>query len=413
MRERLLVAFVGLTLLTVMLFGIPRAFTRADAVREDSRTDVRRSALVVAEMVELRKEAGLPLSGPAMAYLGEQDRVEYRRNGELLVLRETGATDLADDITATAPADGGTVEVRRPRSEVSKNVVRAVTPIFVTGGLSLAVAAAAAFLLAARLARPFQALAASAAGLGRGDLDVDPPPQRVREAEAIAAALRSSSAQVRSMLLREREFARNASHQLRTPLTGMRLRVEDLTLWPETAAVVAQELQEVLGDVDRLSDTVTALLAFSREEQMGTVEEVEVRHVAMQAAQRWSGLANERGRQVLVGRVAPDRVPLARVVVDQVLDVLLDNALRHGAGTVTVEAKTEPGRARFLVRDEGVALLPSDSVFRRRTRGERGATDAGEGIGLALCAELAVAVGGRLWLADSEPTTFALEVPAG
>jgi signal transduction histidine kinase len=410
-RERLLAAFVGLTLLTVLLYGVPRALTRADAVRNEARADVHRSALIVAEAVELRRQADLPLTGLSLAYLDAQDQVEYRLDGSLLVLRGADRPDRTDDITATAPADGGTVEVRRPRSEVSRDVSRALTPIILTGGVSLAVAVAAAFLLAARLARPFQELAASAASLGAGGFGTDLRPQRVREAEAIAAALRASTAQVQSMLQRERDFARNASHQLRTPLTGMRLRVEDLTLWPETPPAVAQELQEVLSEVDRLSDTVTVLLAFAREEQLGAVQEVSLAQVASAAVQRWQALAGERGRHVVLGRAALDPAALPRIVVDQVLDVLLDNALRHGEGTVTVEVQTEAGRARFLVRDEGAAVVPSHAVFRRRPTGTEGVFGGGEGIGLALCAELATAVGGRLTLLDRSPTTFGLEVP--
>lgn len=410
MRERLLGAFLGLTLLTVLIFGVPRAFTRAEGVRADARADVQQSAQVAAEVIALRRQARLPIGDGPMSYLESQDRVELVLDGRRYVWGSRLSPDRADDLTATAALDGGTVVVRRPRSAISQDVVRAITPIVVSGAVALAVAVAAAFLLASRLARPFRQLAASAAVLGSTRLELELPPQRVREAELIAAALRTSSATTRSMLRRERDFARNASHQLRTPLTAMRLRVEDLSLSPDASPVVAQELQEVLGEVDRLSDTVTALLAFARDEQVGSRHEVEVGRVAADAAQRWGGLASQHGRHVVVGQLAHDRFTLARVVVDQVLDVLLDNALRHGAGTVTVEVLVEQSgdgrRARFLVRDEGLALAPSDIDFRRRPT----SSDDGEGIGLALCAELAVAAGGRLSLVGTQPTAFALDL---
>lgn len=408
MRERLLAAFVGLTFLTVMLYGVPRAVARAGGVADEAQADVRRSSQVVAEAVQLRREAGLPVTGSPLAYLDAQDHVVLRQDGRVQVLRG-GAADAEDDLVATAALpDGGEVEVRRPRQVLREDVAKALAPIVLSGLASLAVAVAAAFLLAARLARPFQQLAARAATLGSGSLN-DLPLQRVREAEAIAAALRDGSARVEAMLRREREFARNASHQLRTPLTGMRLRVEDLTLWPETPAVVAEELGHVLVEVDRLSDTVTALLSLAREGQLSGWQQVDLGEVVRAAVARWQPIAAERGRQLVAGAVHPQRVSVPRVAVDQVLDVLVDNGLSHGAGVVTVEVHGQPGLTRFTVRDEGELQVAPQDLFRRRTQDDphRG----GEGIGLALCAELAAAVGGSLVVTARRPTAFQLQVP--
>ena len=408
MRERLLAAFAGLTLLTVLLYGVPRAVVRADIVSDEARTDLRRSAQVLGEVLSLRREAGREIASAGAPYVGPQDQVRYDRGGVVEVLRGSAAPR-EDDLVAVAPvAGGGSVEVRRPRSALRRDVVQALTPIVLTGVVALGIAVLAAVLLAARLARPFRQLADAAEVLGSGGFDVDLPPQRVREAEAIAAALRTSGERLASMLAREREFARNASHQLRTPLTGMRLRVEDLALWPETAPEVREELGHVLAEVDRLGDTVTALLSFARQEHLTAWQETALDEVARAAAGRWQVLAKERGRRIEVTGETADRLALPRNTVDQVLDVLIDNAIKHGSGTITVDARAREGAACLRVLDEGEATAPDAELFRRR-RSPSGS--GGEGIGLALCAELATAAGGRLQLASRRPTTFELRVP--
>jgi signal transduction histidine kinase len=415
-RERLLAAFVALTLLTVMLYAVPRALLRADVVGDQAQREVDLVAEVAAELLTTRLQAGLATSPLPLAF-ADDDQVVYRTGSEVELLAGPASGRAGDAVTASRDVSGGgTLEVRRSRDVVRRQVVQEVTPILLTGLASLVVAVLAALILSSRLARPFQLLAARASALGQGDdADLDDAELPVREAEAIASALRTSGARVTTMLRREREFARNASHQLRTPLTGLRLRVEDLTLWPETPDVVKEELAHVLGEVDRLSSTVTALLAFSRDEQLGTWEAVEPAELLARLADRWGPLAAAAGRALRASAGAPatagGSVTLPRIAVDQVLDVLVDNALRHGEGAVTVSVIRAQRAVRFVVEDGGTGLdgvLDAD-VFRRRTGGS--SVVGSEGIGLALCADLAQFVGGRLVLTGRTPTTFELVLP--
>lgn len=410
MRERLLAALVALTLLTVMLYGIPRAFVRADVVAEEARVDVARSAQFVAELLKARRSAGLSAELPD-GLLPERDTALLHSTDGVQVLAGPPLEQTPPDSTSARVPVGGnsTVEVVRPRAAVREDVVSALLPILRTGLAALAIAVLASVLLATRLARPFQLLAARAAAVGRGEV-VDVPRQPVREAEAIAAALRQSSARVAVLLTRQREFARNASHQLRTPLTAMRLRVEDVSLWPQTPPDVGQELQHVLSEIDRLSDTVTALLAFSREQRTDTWERQSVDEVAKAAVERWRPVADARGRSLQVTESAAEPVPLPRVAVDQVLDVLVDNALKHGQGTVSLAGDVDTAGLHLVVRDEGqgVQAVGVRELSHGRQTGRKG---EGEGIGLALCADLALSLGGELRLAGHSPTTFELVLP--
>jgi signal transduction histidine kinase len=143
---------------------------------------------------------------------------------------------------------------------------------------------------------------------------------------------------------------------------------------------------------------------------MGDWDEVPLGDVVEAAQQRWGQLAAAQGRRLDVTADATV-VPVPRVAVDQVLDVLVDNALKHGRGTVSVGAVRDDRAVRFTVSDEGQA--PADAAGRSvpRRRSTDPAPAEGEGIGLVLCADLATVLGGRLALARQDPTTFELVLP--
>ena len=405
MRERLLAAFVLLTVVTALMYAVPRVLVRADASREASQREVEVVARVAADRVAA---AAVPVPG-GLDLFSPEDRVVLRRDGvETVLAGPAEAPSAAGAVTAVRSLPtGGTVTVVRPGREVREAVVKEVRPILLTGLAALAVGILLAIALSLRLARPFRVLAVAAAELGREDrLDVLPAAQGVREADAIGAALRASSVRMTALLRREREFARNVSHQLRTPLTGLRLRVDDALGSGEVPAALQEDLQEVLREIDRLSDTITVLLSFARAEALGQVREVAPDDLLAGVTRRWAPLAEEAGRALVLEPSGLSPVGLPVAAVDQVLDVLVHNALGHGEGTVRLRVVLEGDEVVVSVTDEG-ALPDGLDVFTRRS--ER--TGSGEGIGLALSAELAQVVGGRLILASRQPTTFALRLP--
>jgi signal transduction histidine kinase/ligand-binding sensor domain-containing protein len=196
---------------------------------------------------------------------------------------------------------------------------------------------------------------------------------------------------------RERQFSSDVSHQLRTPLTRLRLHVEKAMRQAEGI-----ELQSVMADLDHLDETVHYLLAHARNVRRD-VGEISLARAAQRAADRWSGIAAEVGRSV-VFEIVEDRIVLgSQVGVDQILDVLVDNTLGHGAGTVRITVRSLFGGGAIDVADENSVLQPED-VARIFRRGE----GSGNGIGLAIARELAEADGGRLVLRSRVPTTFSL-----
>jgi signal transduction histidine kinase len=250
--------------------------------------------------------------------------------------------------------------------------------------------------LASQLTRPVSELAAAASRLGDGGVLDAPPPSGIAEIDTLARVLIDNSARVNDALARERRFSADVSHQIRTPLAGMRLRLERAMAAPDPDAIAL-----VMGDVDRLERTLDHLQAFARDTiPVRSVTRLDL--AVRQADERWRTRVEAAGRRI---RMAPSATITARGSgngVEQVLDVLLDNALRHGQGVIDLALRRMVGGVAIDVADEGaIDAVVAERMFERH-RGDH------RGIGLALARSIAEAEGGRLVLAHRHPTTFSV-----
>lgn len=405
MRERLVLAFVALAVAIIALYGIPRAYIIADLIETSEERRVVRLADFLAVLMAEREAESEVTEEFLLPMLEEGERVTFTAADGTVV--QAGAAPAADDITSTAEVEGGgTVEFSRSGEIISGRVQEAVMPVVVIGVVLLVLSAAAGVLLARRLSRPFVRLAGVARDFGTGSLDHDTEDFRIPEARAIDEALRTSARTLEERIRREHEFAANASHQLRTPITALRLELEDLSLWPETPEPVREQLGHALHEIDRLSDAIAELLELARGGTPGADEWVGLDGMLEQAGERWRAQADTSRRAITV---EPDAVRSvnAPAPASQILDVLIHNALQHGKGRVTVSGVPGKGYVTVHVSDEGPRPR-GNSIF-QRTPGK--STGGGEGIGLALSAELAEALGGHLLLESAAKTTFALILP--
>jgi len=268
----------------------------------------------------------------------------------------------------------------------------------IAGAAALVVGWLIARRLARRLSRPVTDLAAAAGRVHDAGVLEWAGPSGIGEIDALAAVLVDNSRRVSEALTRERRFSADVSHQLRTPLTGLRLRLEAARARSDPRDAI----DAALGDLARVESTVEHLLAFARDASAATGS-VRLDVAARDAAERWDQRARAAGRTVV--SEAPDAIVTvgSQVSVGQILDVLIDNALHHGHGTIRVIARRMAGGGAINVTDDGDSIAQHDEerIFRRRHGNHTG-------IGLALARSMAEVDGGRLLLTNRQPTTFSL-----
>jgi signal transduction histidine kinase len=273
--------------------------------------------------------------------------------------------------------------------------------------LSIGVGALVATLTARRLADPLQQVASRAARLGAGDFRPQPLRHGIPELDRVADVLDSSATALADLLQRERDLVGDVSHQLRSRLTALQLRLDELAAHPDE--YVSSEGAAALEQAERLAQVLDELLTAAREARASGAAPVELSGELAAVADEWRGLLRAEGRTVRVrvpdGLVA--RATSARL--REALGVLVDNALRHGKGTVTLSARISDNDTMVVeVADHGEGVPPAlaPHVF---DRGVSGA--ASTGVGLALARALVEADGGRLELARTRPATFAVFLP--
>jgi signal transduction histidine kinase len=300
----------------------------------------------------------------------------------------------------------GAILVTVGRGEVYARVARAWLAMAGLAAVAVGVTWLIARRQARRLAAPLEQLAGAASRLGDGDFSVRTMPAGITEIDTVNTSLDRTAGRLGDLVERERAFSADASHQLRTPLTGLQLGIETALATPESDLRAA--LTDALETSRQLETTVSDLLALARD-QPRSRDPLDLERLLEELRVRWNGrlAAVDRPLRVLRDRDIPP-TSVSAAAVAQILDVLLDNALRHGSGAVTVAARDAQGSLAIDVSDEGPALTADPrALFRRRS-----SEVSGTGIGLALARRLAEAEGGRLVLAARTPPTFTLITPA-
>ena len=416
-----MLAIAGVATLAVVLFAVPLAIVLERAYLDEELLRLQRDTVAATRGIDVANTPGDPIELPDASELAVYDTGGGRIAGR-------GGPARADDVVGEAlrqqaPAavarDGrliaavplvvderitGVVRGERSAAEATRPTRGGFVLLAGLGAGVVLLAILAALALGRHLARPLEHLAAAARRLGEGDFTVRAPRPGVREVDDVAVALDVAAERLDELLQRERAFSANASHQLRTPLAAVRIELEAL----ELRDAGSPELRAALTQVDRLQDTIDTLLAVARDTPRPHIA-TPLRGALEELVARWRAPLEQAGRRLELRMDDPDvAVRVSAPVLREILDVLIDNALRHGAGTVSVHARRAEDALAVDVADEGPGLGEHDAgaVFARRS----GAA-AGHGIGLALARSLAEAEGGRLVLGRPAPPVFTLLVP--
>ncbi len=426
MRTRIVGLAVLAAVLAIALFGVPLAGGVLKYAKSNERTKLllgadAAAAAVSADVLRGKMPTDLrdPNDGTHLAvYVDRGLRIlgTGPEGGDPAVYAalhgEISNKDLNGELVVAVPVTHDTDVIGAVRAASSVMAVyRQVALVWLgmlgLGGLAIGMVWLVARRQARRLARPLEELSEAARRLGQGDFSVRTTPAAIPEIDSVGSALNSTAGRLDAMLARERSFSADASHQLRTPLTGLRLRLEAALEHP------GQDLRHAITDgiaaADRLEQTIEELLALARDTRSSNATPLDLPVLLDEIEAGWHDrlAAQDRALHVAVDPLAP--VSLASTAaVRQVLTVLLDNAATHGSGTVSVAVRNAADALAIDVSDEGAGITaPEPELFTRRSR-----LADGHGIGLALARSLAEAEGGRLRLTRPAPPTFTLLVPA-
>jgi signal transduction histidine kinase len=402
-RRRLINSTLAVVLVVIAVFGVSLVIVETRTISNSAHERVESEAVRLVSIVNSRLLTDRQITGEIL-------KSQVAERYALIVIPgrdpiQVGTRPRGDVIRAEADGDRGeSVTVEEPQSVVTAEVGR--TLLIIGGVAALAVLAAVLLAVrqASRLTSPLTDLAETAERLGSGD----PRPRHRRyavpELDRVADVLDGSAERIARMLTAERRLAADASHQLRTPLTALSMRLEEITL-TEDLDTVKEEATVALTQVERLTDVVERLLTNARDPRTGSAVAFDLDEVIKQQIEEWRPAYRSAGRAIINSGKPHLTAVGTPGAVAQVLAALIENSLMHGRGTVALRTRVTGNQAVIEVTDQGPGV-PADlgaRIFERAISG-RNST----GIGLAVARDLAEADGGRLEMLQTTPPVFGL-----
>lgn len=406
MRRRLVVSTIAIVLVVIGALAVPigAIVYRAGERQIESRLEQQLASVLSAynSDVALGRD---PDSEALRALLGPNDGLRVTRDGALIVNQVEFDSGSAQSTSAVA-SDGATVIVLTDADPLDEDFRSQLNILLLLGVGAILAAAALAAVQARQLARPLERLAQRAARLGEGDFSSRPyEPTHIREIDHIGVALDSSAEKVATMLANERHFTADATHQLRTGIAGLAMRMEILSMHPDPA--VSMEASAGLDQTDQLNATIDDLLAAARARSTDERSVFDLPGLVESHVREWQPrfAAARRHVSMITSKAAPP-VFGTKGLAGQVIDILIDNALKHGAGSVTLMIDGPS----VIVIDQG----PGVSDERLRTMFD-GPVDpaARHGRGLPLARRLAQVDGATLDVVGNRPLRFRFQLVRG
>jgi signal transduction histidine kinase len=435
LRGRLLAAFAYVLVLTIVALELPLALNLSRRVDAEVKGEANSAAQLVAdsaaerlgrerELQELLDTASRDLGGRVIitdrsgrlvadsAGTGLH-RADYGSRPEIaaaLAGRTAQGTrhsdSLGEDLLFTAVPlvrDGraaGAVRVTQSVAEVQAEVRNDIAALIAIGGVVLLLGLGVAWILAGSIARPLRGLAGTARSISAGNLGERAREEGSKEQQDVAAAFNDMTSRLAHAVVSQRHFVANASHQLRTPLTGLRLRLEAAALKSRDPAV-ARELDAAERETERLARLLSGLLALAREQtRPPAAPPLSLAPELAAAIERWERPAARKGQRIVLRDDGAVAALATQDDVAIVIDNLIENAIEYSPPetVIEVEARLDQGEARIAVTDQGPGLPAGEEerVFERFFRG-RGAARSwagGSGLGLAIVRGLAERWGG-------------------
>lgn len=440
-RMRLTAAFAAATLVVLAGAGL-FVYLRLRADLDDAVTASIQARWVTAseQVAAGRPLSGFPLEDPEESFVqlvGADGRVLDHVGGA------TSDTITGDDLVQAASGtvtreldvpgiDGPTRVLARAGPVGSSPIIvvgqsltnrdEALADLLVSFGLGGPVAVAGASLAGYAVARagfaPVEAMRASAAALSlTGDGGRLPVPTRADEIHRLAITLNDMIERLERSWERERRFVADASHELRTPIAVIKTELEAAASNISSTALAAESLRAAIDECDSLAQLADDLLTLSRTAEAGlpvTTEATPILTLLDDGRLRYVDRAARHGRLITVEADPGLRAVVDRTRLRQALSNLIDNALRHGGGTISLRAWADQQLVHVDVSDEGPGFGPdiAERAFERFVRGEQARSARGAGLGLAIVHTILDAHGGTVAIVGGLPTTVRMTLPA-
>lgn len=440
MKRRLIAVLVGVVVLVLAVQDLPLVGHLRVVERDRLVTRLERDAFILAGRVEEDLEAGTVEENAVL--LGLVERYEVSEDVSVVVTDidaravlgpdfdvgedfsnrpevvsalagrpETGERDSATlggrlfyvaVPVLSGDATVGAVRITAPTTRVDDEVAGRLWGLGLVVAISVAIAAFAALVMAWTVTRPLSRLSDSAARLAGGSLSERAPEgEGPPEVRSLSRRFNLMAEQIEQLVARQRAFAGTASHQLRTPLTALRIRLESLATASDRVSddpALTEHIHEAIAETDRLHRMIEGLLALTRAEEAGLAPvEVDLAAIAAERIDYWSPLAEEREVELRLNARGPLVAMAVAGSIEQIIDNLIDNALdvAPAGSEIIVEVVSAGDRLEIRVIDTGPGLSETDRemAFDRFWRAP-GATPGGSGLGLAIVRQLAESAGG-------------------
>lgn len=407
MRQRVLQATTITVALAVIMLGVPLAASWLSLTEQKLRSD----ANGILDKVRVATDSRLAEDRPIDSALLQQ-QVDAQPDLSVHIAVTVGDQKITagdepgpDPLVATTNgAHFQSITVYIPQSDLRAHTAGAWVLIAVAGLAAMSIGVSVALWQAQRISMPLLRLNRRAEELGSGRARGPWQPSGITEIDDVAEELARSGALLTERLEAESRLASDASHQLRTPLTALSMRLDEI-LATSSEEWVREEARISLQQIDRLTEVVHDLINAPRSSQRRTPGVVELRSVLTQQSEEWSPAFRAVHRELRI------QVPRSAAVwgsvgpLTQVLATLIENSLAHGGGRTTVKVRRNERSTVVEVTDEGMGIDPElgTKVFERAVSG---GASTGTGVGLALARTLVEDDGGRLELITERPATF-------
>jgi two-component system, OmpR family, sensor kinase len=409
-RVRLSLAFAAAMAVVLAALGAFLYFQLRHSLDEQIEASLRAQADAAAAGAVVQREESLAqvLDADGEVIRGFVRPLAEPATQEHFVDRNVAGLDENPYRLLVVPADGGRTVVVGASLEDRDDALGGLLAAFLVGGpIALALSTLLGYLLAGALLRPVEDMRRRAAEISTERAGQKLPlPQAHDEIFRLGTTLNEMLGRLEAGIARERRFVADASHELRTPLALLSTELELAQRRPRSPEELRAALDSAAEEVDRLTRLAEDLLVLARADE-GQLplrrEEIPVKDLLETVAGRFN-------QAVEVGAQDGDSIVGDRLRLEQALGNLVDNARRHGAGTIRLEAERRDDRIELRVSDEGPGFPPDllPYAFDRFTRGDEARERGGTGLGLAIVAAVAKAHGGA---AHAEGSTVTIELP--